>query len=178
MNDSDTGRTAQIAVRVRPGCQHPTLGAIGGWEGTLLRSFNAGGVTYVDLQVSEGTIAGLSGAERGRFYGSKIVFTRVRLPRSFVEPFSTGETPRPEVMARAQREWYDRIGSNEQDPTKFVADRAAPGRVDTGRRQALRSLVTIGATLMILLALAEQNCNNDKSGSGRGSWRRSGGFSS
>ena len=178
MIGSDSGATVQSAVRVRAGCQHPTLGAIGGWEGTVLRTFTAGGGTYVDMQLSDRTIAGLGGAERERFYGSKIVFTRVRLARSDTEPISAGAAARPEATARAQREWYDRVGSHEQDPTKFVADRAAPGKVDMGRRQALVSLVTVGATLMIVLALAEQNCNNDNSGTGRGSWGRSGGFSS
>jgi hypothetical protein len=170
--------TAQTTVQIRPGCQHPTLGAIGGWEGVVLRSFSVGGVVYLDVGVSAKTIAGMSGAERGRYYSSKIVFTRVRLAQKDTQPLpaAAAQPLRADVMAETQHEWFDEVGAHQQDPTQFVADRTATGHVDVGRRQAIRSLAGIGAFMVITIALMQRDCTSGNSGSG--SWGRSGGFSS
>ena len=165
-------------VRIRPGCQHPTLGMIGGWEGTVLRSFSAEGAVYCDIEVSAKSIAALNAAEKGRFYSAKIVFTRLRVSRDDVQtlPMPPLQLTRGDKMAQSQHEWFKQVGSREQDPTKFVADRAATKHIDTGRRDAIRSLVGFGAFLMVMLALSREDCNCG--GSGNGSWGRSGGFSS
>lgn len=170
--------TEQKAVQVRPGYQHPTLGAIGGWEGVVLRTFTAGGAVYCDVELSSKTIDGLSAAEKGRFYGDKIVFTRFRVAERDTLPLPVkGTIPRREiVMAETQHEWYHEVGAREQDPTKFVADRAAVGHVDFGRRQAILSLVGVGVFTLFMVALTQRDCNNGNSGNG--SWGRSGGFSS
>jgi hypothetical protein len=170
--------TEQRAVQVRPGYQHPTLGAIGGWEGVVLRSFSAGGAVYCDVELSAKTIAGLSASEKGRFYSSKIVFTRFRVAERDTQPLPTaGPIPRREIaMAETQHEWYNEVGAHEQDPTKFVADRVAGGHVDFGRRQAILSLVGVGVFTLFMIALTQRDCNNGNSGNG--SWGRSGGFSS
>ncbi len=170
--------TPGTTVRVRSGYQHPALGAIGGWEGAVLRPFTVEGILYVDIEVTAKTIAGLSGSERGRYYNNKIVFTRVRLAQKDAEVIPTPAIQRTpsEAFAAAQHEWYDEVGEHEPDPTKFVADRTAGAGVDQGRRQAIRSLVGIGAFMVILIAFMRDNCNRGNSGGG--SWGRSGGFSS
>ena len=165
-------------VQVLPGRQHPTLGAIGGWKGTVLRSFTAGGVVYLDVEVSSKTIAGLSREERGRYYAHKLVFTRIRVAQRDTEapPAPLVQVERADISGQTQREWYKDVGEQEQDPTQFVADRAATQHVDTGRREAIRSLVGVGAFLIFMLAVMQRDCNCDNSGTG--SWGRSGGFSS
>lgn len=178
MTDSATGQTAQTTVRVRPGCQHPTLGPIGGWEGVVLRSFSVGGVTYCDVALSAKTLAQLSGAERGRCYSGKIVFTRFRVAERDTQPLPGGEagSGSQDAAARTQREWYAEVGSHQQDPTQFVADRAGSGPSDAGRRQVLRSLVGVAVFMLFVSILVQRDCNNGSQGNG--SWGRSGGFSS
>lgn len=181
MNSSDSEQIVQTMVQVRPGCRHPVLGAIGGWEGAVLRSFNVGGATYIDVEVSTKTIAGLGSAERGKYYNGKIVFTRLRVAQKDAQPIPTPVIQRasPQAMAQSQQEWFNEVGAHQHDPTKFVADRAAPEHYDAGRRQAIRTLVGFGSFILITAALSRSSCNSDNSGnSGTGSWGRSGGFSS
>jgi len=179
VNTPGSEAAAPTTVQVRAGTQHPTLGSIGGWEGTVLRTFAAGGETFVDIELMAKTIAGISPAERGRYYAGKIVFTRLRLAQKDVVSIPTPviERTRADAFATAQHEWYDEVGTHEDDPTKFVADRTAGGSTNMERRQMIRSLVGIGAFMVVLLAFMQRDCGCGSSGTG-GSWGRSGGFSS
>ena len=164
--ESETG--GQATVQVRPGMQHPTLGSIGGREGTVLRTFTAGGDTYVDIELMAKTIAGISPEERGRYYSNKIVFTHVRLSQKDVVSIPTPviQRTRADAFATAQHEWYDEVGSHEDDPTKFVADRTAGGATNMDRRQMIRSLVGIGAFMVVLLAFMQRDCSCGTYGNG------------
>ena len=178
MTDTAAGQTAQTAIRVRPGCQHPTLGPIGGWEGDVLRSFSVGGATYCDVALSAKTLAELGGAERGRYYSGNIVFTRFRVAERDTQPLpgEEGGSRSQDAAARTQHEWYAEVGTHQHDPTQFVADRAATGPADAGRRQVLRSLVGVAVFMLSVSILVQRDCNNGTQGNG--SWGRSGGFSS
>lgn len=175
---SNEGETSRAMIQILPDRQHPTLGAVGGWKGTVLRSFTAGGVAYLDVEISSKTIAGLSREERARYYAHKLVFTRIRVAERDTEPLPVPlvRVERADIVGQTQREWYNDVGEQEQDPTKFVADRTATQHVDVGRREAIRSLVGVGAFLVIMLAVMQRDCSRDSSGTG--SWGRSGGFSS
>lgn len=178
MINAEPGPSSKTAVLVRPGFQHPTLGAIGGWKGVILRSFEAGGVTYCDVEISPETTAALSGAERGRFYNSRIVFTRFRLAAGDTQPLAARVpgTQGQDTAARIQHEWYDEVGAHQQDPTQFVADRSSTGPADKGRREVIRSLVGVAVFMLSISILIQRDCNNGNRGNG--SWGRSGGFSS
>ena len=168
----------QSAIQVRPGYQHPTLGAIGGWEGVVLRSFSVEDRVYFDVEPAAKTIDGLSASEKGGYYRGKIVFTRFRVARQDTEPLPDAgpASGREAVTAGTQHEWFDEVGAHEQDPTQFVADRAATEHVDVGRRQAILSLVGVGVFTLFMIALTQRDCSGGNSGNG--SWGRSGGFSS
>ena len=179
MTPGSPEQTAGSGVRIRQGVTHPTLGPIGGWEGTVMRSFTAGGTEYLDVEMSPSTLGSLGAKGRSAFYERKIVFTRFRVRANDAEALPAAVQPQKELLeSRAQREWFEEVGAKESDPTKLVADRAAggSGKVDMGRRQMMRQLVTAGVILMIVVALIDENCNTGRSGSG--SWGRSGGFSS
>ena len=178
MNNPGTQNPQRTIVQIRPGVVHRALGAIGGWKGTVLRSFSAGGVEYLDVEVSPKTIAGLSNEERDRYYTHKIVFTRVRVAARDTEtlPGAFLQVERADVTTQSQHEWFKEAGSHQQDPTRAEAESVAGPRVDIGRREAIRSLVGVGAFLLIMLSVMRQDCNNGNTG--RGSWGRSGGFSS
>ena len=176
------GSLEQLAgsgVQVHAGVSHPTLGAIGGWEGRVLRSFVVEGTAYLDVEISPSTLGGLGSSGRSAFYGRNVVFTRFRVKASDAEPLPAAVQPQAELLeSRAQHEWFGEVGSKEADPTKFVADRAAGGSssVDLGRRQALRLMMGVAGSMMLLAILLNRDCSNDRSGTG--SWGRSGGFSS
>ncbi len=178
MNNTGTQNPQRTIVQIRPGVVHAALGAIGGWKGTVLRSFSAGGVEYNDVEVSAKTIAGLSKEDRDRYYTNKLVFTRVRVAARDTEPVQIPflQVERADITTQSQHEWFKEAGVHQQDPTRAEAESVAGPRVDIGRREAIRSLVGIGAFLLIMLSVMRQDCNNDNTG--RGSWGRSGGFSS
>ena len=178
MNDSGTQNPQRTIVQIRPGVTHATLGTIGGWKGTVLRSFNAGGIDYLDLAVSPATIAALSKEDRERYYAHKLVFTRVRVAARDAETIPTPaiQLERVDVATQSQHEWYREAGIHQQDPTRAEAESVAGPRVDIGRREAIRSLVGVGAFLLIMLSVIRQDCNNN--GTSHGSWGRGGGFSS
>jgi len=170
---------AGSGVVVRPGVTHPTLGAIGGWEGTVLREFSAGGTRYLDIEISPSTLGAMGTKGRSAFYERKIVFTRFRVKADDTEPLPAAVQPQKELLeSRAQHEWFQEVGAKEADPTKLVADRTAGGSagVDLGRRQALRMMMGVAGSMMLLAILLNRDCNNGRSGNG--SWGRSGGFSS
>lgn len=176
------GSLEQLAgsgVQVHPGVTHPTLGAIGGWEGRVLRSFVVEGTAYLDIEMSPSTLGALGAKGRSAFYERKVVFTRFRVRAGDVEPLPAAVQAQAELLeSRAQHEWFNEVGAKETDPTKFVADRAAggSGAVDLGRRQALRLMAGVAGSMMLLSILLNRDCNNGRSGTG--SWGRSGGFSS
>lgn|GEM_PF-2891209 len=178
MNDSGTQNPQRAIVQIRPGVVHTALGTIGGWRGTVLRSFTAGGIEYTDIEVSPKTIGGLSKEDRERFYTHKLVFTRVRVAARDTEtlPVPFIQVERADIATLSQHEWFQEAGIHQQDPTKAEAESIAGPRVDIGRREAIRSLVGVGAILMITLALMQRDCSNGNRG--YGSWGRSGGFSS
>ena len=96
MINSDTEQTAQTSVQVRPGCQHPTLGAIGGWEGAVLRSFNAGGVAYLDVEARAKTIAAIERRREGTLLQRQDrVYTLSAWPRHMRSPLDPGDSTRP-----------------------------------------------------------------------------------
>ena len=107
------------------------------------------------------------------------MFTHVRLAQKDVVSIPTPvvQRTRADAIATAQHEWYDEVGSHDNDPTKFVADRTAVGATNMDRRQMIRSLVGIGGFMVVLLAFMQRDCSCGTSGTG-GSWGRSGGFSS
>ncbi|HTO92998.1 MAG TPA: hypothetical protein VMM80_01460, partial [Bacteroidota bacterium] len=150
------GSLEQLAgsgVQVHAGVTHPTLGPIGGWEGRVLRSFVAEGTTYLDIEMSPSTLGALGSGGRSAFYAKKMVFTRFRVKATDAEALTAAVQPQAELMeSRAQHEWFNEVGSKETDPTKFVADRAAGGTggVDLGRRQALRLMMGVAGSMMLL----------------------------
>jgi hypothetical protein len=178
VNNSGTQNPQRTIVQIRPGTAHAALGAIGGWKGTVLRSFSAGGVDYLDVAVSPKTIAGLSKEDRDRYYTHKLVFTRVRVAAQNAETLPTPaiQVERADITTQSQHEWYKEAGVHQQDPTRAEAESVAGPRVDIGRREAIRAMVGVGAMLLIIVAFMDQDCNNGNTG--RGSWGHGGGFSS
>ena len=176
------GSLEQLAgsgVQIRPGVTHPTLGSVGGWEGTVLRSFTVEGTVYLDIEMSPSTAGALGAKGRSEFYSRRVVFTRFRVRAGDAEPLPAAVPPQAEPFeARAQHEWFNEVGSRESDPTKFVADRAAvgSGKVDLGRRQAIQGIIAVGVFSMVIASMLNGDCNNGRTGNG--SWGRSGGFSS
>jgi len=172
---------AGSGIQIRPGVTHPTLGPIGGWQGTVMRSFAVEGTTYCDIEMSPSTLGALGTKGRNAFYEHKIVFTRIRVRAGDTQPLPAAVQPQAQLLeARAQHEWFSEVGIRESDPTKFVADRAAggTGKVDMGRRQAIRQLVAVGGLIMVIMISVQQDCNCGSGRAGYGSWGRSGGFSS
>ena len=127
MNNSGTQNPQRTIVQIRPGVTHAALGTIGGWKGTVLRSFNAGGVDYLDVEVSPKTIAGLSKEDRDRFYAHKLVFTRVRIAARNAEtiPAPVIQVERADITTQSQHEWYREAGIHQQDPTRAEAESVA-----------------------------------------------------
>ncbi|MGA7121663.1 MAG: hypothetical protein WBY94_16270 [Polyangiaceae bacterium] len=168
-----------MAVRVRPGVVEATLGDVAGVVGVARRAFEVGGVEYVDVDLSAETIEQFPVERRNSFYDRKIVFTRLRLPRTSVEPEEASSSNpidlplfyrrRAEIQRVVSGEWYHRVGNVEQDPTAEAADVA--GRVS--RRRAMLIAAGVGVVVVGVAAYAVSSCQQDESRNG--SWGRSGG---
>lgn len=167
------------AVRVHPGVVDAALGDLGGAVGVARRSFQVEGVEYIDVDLSAETLEQFVIERRQTFYEKKIVFTRVRLRRSSVEAHAT-PLPNPvdlglfyrrrsEIINAISREWYERIGDAEQDPTAQAVDVAAR----LSRRRALLIAAGVGVTAVGVAAAAVGSCESAPSRTG--SWGRSDG---
>ncbi|HXX66760.1 MAG TPA: hypothetical protein VEK07_06250 [Polyangiaceae bacterium] len=168
------------ALRVRPGVIDAALGDLGGAVGVARRSFEVDGIEYVDIDLSAETLDEFAMERRQSFYDKKIVFTRVRMNRRNVEPYDLPLNPiavalyyrrRAERVDAISREWYERVGNAEQDPTADAVDLAA--RVS--RRRALLVAAGLGAVAVGVVASAINSCESAISRSG--SWDRADGGS-
>lgn len=174
MIEENTWRKPEEFVQIRTGCSHPLLGDVGEWRGAVLRTFAVEGVTYLDIELTGETQSAIENERKKKFYREKIVFTRIRIPRSDTNPVDCAENRvrRHDAVAAMQAGWFKEIGASLGDPTLALTGESGGGAVDESRRAVLKTLAMAGAGILLLAITQCNQCNNQD---GSGTWGRGGG---